>query len=230
MKNIPRILNDFTSCLRINNNQTLLFSNHPINSIFKKLGWKLVYLPSNTRNIGGAVIEFFSQYFPDVPIVTLGIDFGIYKNYLYSRGTYINEYINNYSNYIITGNFFDAKLLYKEKSILITEKWKTNGLLTSYSNSLKPGKIIYTFSSSPINNFIKITSLNEVLYEINNSKESTLIFEKPGFSRNDFIDIFNEEINKNSEMLYSYFLNMKKYPSNIEINKIIKKINCILKS
>ncbi len=222
IKKLPRLFTDFTSILRINNNQTMVFSNHPVINVFKKTGWNPILLSSDTRNIGGAIIEFFSKYFPDYPIITAGIDYGIYKNQFYSRGSYSCEFKYIFSNYYKTENNIDTSLIYRDIITKIKDKWKSTSLFEKYAKAIKPAENIFSLSTSPFTKFNKIKTLKYIIDQSDNLNESTLLFEKPKFNKEDFFSIFIDEIRKNPQIIYSYFLSKGEYPTEEEIENIIK--------
>ena len=159
IKKKSRLFTDFTSSLRLNNSQTILFSNHPLINLFKEIGWTPIYLSSNTRNIGGAVIDFFCKYFPDHPIITAGIDYGIYKHNSYSKGSYISDYKIINSNYFLTGNKIDCSLLYRQRFSQKNGDWQTTKLMEQYTCSGSLQKNIYSLSTSPFVTYKEIKSL-----------------------------------------------------------------------
>lgn len=222
IKNLPRIFTDFTSIIRLNKNQTIVFSNHPVINVFKKTGWNPVLLSSNTRNIGGAIIDFFSSYFPEYPIITVGIDYGIYKNQFYSKGSYSNEYKYIFSTYFKTENNIDTALIYRDKFNKIKDKWKSTDLFEKYSKSINITKNIYSLSTSPFTSFNRIKTLKYIIDQADNLEKSTLFIEKPNFNKDDLITIYIEEIKNNPQILYSYFLSNGEYPNQISIEKIIQ--------
>jgi len=228
LKKIPRLFTDFCSSLRISSNQTFLFSNHPLKNIFNMLKMNTVFLASDTRNIGGAVIKFFSDYFPEYPVITAGIDYGIYDYNLYSKGSFINEYININSSFFKRESNYDANLLYKESFSKSDGLWKTNKLFESYSASLNINKKIYTLSTSPYNNFHKTNSLGEFIAESSSLCEKCLEFQKPNFTKDTFIGLLKKILTGNAEIIASYFLYLGKTPKQNDINNIIKKAEVIL--
>ena len=227
VKNLPRLFTDFTSIIRLNENQTIVFSNHPVVNIFKKTGWNPVLLSSNTRNIGGAIIDFFLNYFPDYPIITVGIDYGIYKNQFYSKGSYSSEYKYIYSTYYKTENNIDIALIYRDKFNKIKDKWKSTNLFEKYSKSNNTAKNVYSLSTSPFTNFNRIKTLKYIIDQAYNLEKSTLFIENPNFSKDDLISIFIEEIKIRPQILYSYFLSANEYPNQIAIEKIIQALKKI---
>ncbi len=224
IKKLPRLFTDFTSIIRLNKNQTMVFSNHPVISVFKKMGWNPVLLSSNTRNIGGAAIDFFVKYFPDYPIITVGIDYGIYKNQYYSRGSYSSEYKYFFSSYFNTENNIDSKLIYRDHFNKIKEKWKSTDLFEKYAKSIRSLKNIFSLSSSPFIKFNKIKTLKYIIDQAYSLGKSTLVFEKPNFSQQDFMTAFIEEIKINPEIIFSYFISTGEYPDKNALEKIIQTI------
>ena len=220
IKNTPRLFTDITSPIRLNKNQTILFSNHPVEKVFKKSGWNPVYLPSDTRNIGSAVISFFQRYFNEHTIVTAGIDYGIFENTIYSKGSYIDDYIYSTGNYFnsVTSQF--SKLLYRDNFSKKINGWKTTLLFEEYSKNNSANKV-YTLSSSPFTGFTRITSLQEAAEQSKNIKEKILIFEKPQMQGKEFINAFTDNLKNYPEVLDSYFLSIGRQYCTNEMNKII---------
>ncbi|MCK4796470.1 MAG: motility associated factor glycosyltransferase family protein [Spirochaetes bacterium] len=216
-----RLFTDFTSSLRLSNDQTILFSNHPFVNIFKKAGCTPIYLPSDTRNIGGAIIDFFCKYFPDYPIVTVGIDYGIHKNSLYSKGSYINDYMLVNRNYFLTDNNIDCSLLYRDRFLQKQGEWQTTELLLQYTKTIKDKTNIYSLSTSPFVPYKKIKLIDEVINQSKKLKAKTVSFEKPKINKLDFFSLLIQEIKSNPEFLYSYFLSIGKNPDEYEVEKLI---------
>ncbi len=178
-----RLFTDFLSPLRLKGvRQTPLFSEHPFFEIFKHLKYRTIKLSSNARNIGGATIDFFKDYFQDFPIVTVGIDYSYYKNLSYSRGTYLSEYKLINSDYFSSSEKSDAVLFYKNNFTERQGDWKSDYLLLEYKKNTK--KNVYTLSDSPFVDFIKIGDISKLLEKKQSLK--TLEFQKINFTPESF--------------------------------------------
>jgi len=223
-----RLFSDFTSSLRLFKNQTLLFANHPLRELFKQSGWDIKHLSSNTRNIGGAVIDFFKKYFNDYPIITVGIDYGYHNHYSYAKGSYIDDYRQNNSDYYTTAENYDCNLYYKYKIIKNKDNWITTDLMMQYNNAIN--NEIYTLSDSP---FLKSKKINfndfkNLIFKSKELKPAALNFKEPGLKKDDFILSFIKGIKNNTALLDSYFLSIGKMPDENEVDKLIMKIKNIL--
>jgi hypothetical protein len=222
IKNDFRLFTDFTSPLRIGNKQTLLFSNHPFNIIFKKAGWDLYYLPSDSKNIGGAMIGFFKMYFSSYPVVTVGIDFAYYKYYGYSKGSFIDEYILNNSSFFYPENIINAGFYYKNKFVVKKNDWLSTTVMDQYNRESQNSNI-YTLSDSPFTQFKKIKNINMLIEEAEKLPEKILNFKSRAIKKNDFMKIIIEEIDKNPLILKSYYLSTGEKFERNKINKLINK-------
>ncbi|MBN2544962.1 MAG: motility associated factor glycosyltransferase family protein [Spirochaetes bacterium] len=219
-----RIFTDLTTSLKLIKNQTFLFSNYPLLKLIKKY-WNQADLYSDARNIGGAMISFFSNYFNKYPIITAGIDYGIKNSYLYSRYTYNDEYKIINGNYLKTIDLIDCELLYKDIFIENISQWKTTFLLKSYRESLDVNQNIFTLSDSPFCPFIKIKAIDEIIEKSKKMSQMILEFSKPTLKKNDFLSYIIKEIRNNSEILYSYFISDNKLPDDKVIDDICLYIN-----
>ena len=216
-----RLFTDFTSSLRLGNKQTLLFNNHPLIHVFKNNGFKPIMLLSDTRNIGGALIDFFLRHFPDYPVVTAGVDYGYYKNYSYSRYSYLDEYKLNNSNYYNTENNIDCLLFYKDIFIKQIGDWKTTRLLEKYEKLSPINENVFTLSDSPFSGYKRIDSFNEVVEKAKKLDVIEIDFFKPKINKKEFFSIFYNYIEENPDKLTSYFLSINKHPNFNEIKAVI---------
>ncbi|OHD20841.1 MAG: hypothetical protein A2086_03725 [Spirochaetes bacterium GWD1_27_9] len=223
-----RLFSDFCSPVRLKQiKQTMLFSNHPFINFFKSINFNPVFLPSDSRNIGGSIIDFFKIYFDEVPILTSGIDFAYFKNKNYSNGSYISLYKNINSNYFNTEEQIDANLFYKNNTIKKIDSWSASSLLNEYSNSVNDE--VFTISTSPFVNFKKVDSIEQFLKNIPQIKPKKLDFCKPQITKNDFVEAITNYIKKDNSLLLPYFLSCGKKLDEIEINNIIEKIRILFK-
>lgn len=215
-----RLFTDFTSPLRnINIKHTPLFSNHPFFKIFEYLDYPVVKLPSISGNIGGAISDFFRFYFKDLPIITVGIDYGYYKNLSYSNGSYLSDYKLQNEGYYNTSENIDAKLFYKTNFIKIENEWKTTSLLSEYNKLTNHD--LYTLSESPFVEFKRIKSIKDIVKK--DIRATTIHFVKPKLSIDNFINVI--EKNKSDLKLFiPFFLHKRKLPDNKTIDELIEKI------
>lgn len=224
VKNDFRLFIDFTSSLRLNNKQTLLFNNHPFIEVFKNTGFNPVMLLSDTRNIGGAIIEYFSRYFAAYPIVTVGIDYGYYKYYSYSKYSYLDDYklINNC--YYSTENNIDCSLFYRDVFIKQTGDWKTTSLLEQYEKLCPINENIFTLSESPFIRIKKIDSLEEVMDKAKRLDKIKIEFNRPTVYKKDFFKILFKFMEDNPNVLTSYFLSINMQLEIGEIKRVISNL------
>lgn len=224
-----RIFTDFTTSLKLPFSQTLLFSNHPLRSVFKDCGWNIISLSSRSRNIGGAMIDFFSTYFPDHPVITSGIDYGVFDHYLYSKGSYIDEYKFNNCNYFLNGEFIDSSLFYKYKYIDNSGNWRTFDLFKSYASGSSESKKIYTLSSSPFTPFKKLKNIDEIIDNTKSSLNKQLDFGSNRILPDVILETLKKAVLKDPGILNSYFLSKRTYPDENELKNIIKIIDRYIK-
>lgn len=196
-KSKTRVFTCFTSPVYLEPpfSHTLLFSDHPFKHIFSKSGWITYNLSSKSRNIGMATVDFFSEYFKEFNIVTVGIDYAIFENYLYSKDSYLNDIFISTQDFIQSPEFLYSKILYKNAPSINSNEWKTNSYLQSFSE-YNISNNIFTISNSPFVRFPFISK--DKLLSLNNAKLKTLSFkfpciEKPYF-RNEIIDFIKKDI------------------------------------
>lgn len=224
IKEISRLFIDFTSNLKLDVPTTLLFSNHPLKMIFTKLHYNPTLLPSTTMNIGGGITGFFMENFPDHPIITTGIDYGVYKNSMYANGTYISEYKHMNERYYNTAETIDTTLLYKKNYINHVDDWKADRLFDDYKQNMYSGKNLYSLSSSPFIPYKRISTLDDVIHNAQSIPAKTLPFTMPQFTKNDFYEMFCTTSDNNPEIMYSYFLSLHKKPDASMLNNLKKTI------
>ena len=145
-----RVFADFCSpiYLRTHNvSTTLVFSSHPYRRILEAAGWTLRNIDSGCGNIGAAAVHFFREYFPEIPLVTVGIDFAYYNGYSYSAGSYLESSRLTKQDYFYTAQHFDAGITYRDKSAGEIGGWRTTPLMQGYAAAITED--IFTLSDSP---------------------------------------------------------------------------------
>jgi len=220
-----RLFTDFISPIAIEGvKQTPLFSSHPFFKIFNQLNYYPIKIDSNTRNIGGAMVDFFSQYFDKIPIVTAGIDYSYYKNESYSKGSYLSTYKLLNSDFFVSEERIDADLFYKNNFTETKYMWKTTSLLQEYSKNTK--RNIYSLSDSPFVEFERIKDLS-ILFK-KKVESLTLDFAKPSFSKDELIVHLENYIKTNYDIFLPYFLSARTYPAEENLNILLKKIKTLI--
>lgn len=225
-----RLFMDITN--NINNSNiksiTLLLSNHPFREFFKDN--PLLYINSTSGNIGIAMIDFFYKYFNSIPIITVGIDYGIYKNIMYPRLSSITIYHNTISNFFKTTEYFDSFILYHYNIIEKNNEWCTNILFKSYNDfcrALPFCKNIYTLSDSPFTGFTKIDNLKNFIDKIE-IKEKKLELKKIEF-REDIHFRVKKFFFENPQTLLPYFISIRKKANESDIKDLIERSVSLLK-
>ncbi len=201
-------------------NITLLFSNHPFKNFFLQQKNRS-QIDSSSGNIGASTIDFFYRYFKDIPIITCGIDYGIYNYFVYAKGSSITINNNIKSNFFQTMDNFDTRILYNYNIKDRNGIWCTNSLLKSYSEFCKNLPYvteIFTLSNSPFTNFTKIENFEIFLNNIS-IKEKTLYFSK--IDIDNLYNNFKNFLCKNRDALMPYFLAIKKIPDEETIKNLI---------
>ena len=221
-----RVFTCFTSpiYLRAPFTHTLLFSDHPFKNIFSKAGWKIYNLSSKSRNIGMACVDFFSEYFKEFNIVTVGIDYALFDNYLYSKNSYLNDIFITAQNYIKSPEFLYSKILYKNSTTIEKKGWRTNSYLQTFSE-YQISKRIFTISDSPFTNFAVISK--EELLSLNNFKSQILSFKFPQIEKSYFQNEIKDFAKKDITPLLPLILSKKiditiKYLTTTYIDKYFK--------
>lgn len=215
-KNNIRLFFDLTSSIRFLNRATPLLSSYPL-LIKLKERINLPIISTRTRNIGGAIIDFFTNYFPDHPIVTIGIDYGIKKYKVYSKGTYIDDYRLINSNYLKTIDFYDATNFYKNR-LTKRDNWATTALLECYANDMLKSEKIYTLSDSPFLNLKKIESKDKFLSLNKELKCNRLYFNLPDIKKEELLKLLIDLITNEPYLISTYFFGSNE--NNIDIRKI----------
>jgi len=190
-----RVFSCFTSPIYLSApfTHTLLFSDHPFKNIFEKAGWKTYSLSSQSRNIGMAIVEFFTKYFEEFDIVTVGIDYAIFDDYLYSKNSYLNDIFITAQDFIKSPDLLYSKILYKNASTIEKNNWKTNSYLQSFSE-YRISKKVFTISASPFTNFVFISG--EELLSKNSVNAKILPFRFRQIEKIYFKNIINDFINR----------------------------------
>ncbi len=153
-----RLFVDFTSPVNFCSQQvktTLLFSSHPYGEIFKAAGWTVRHINSGCGNIGWATTEFFADNMPEVPLVTVGLDYACFKQYGYAKNSYLFDYCLTEQTYFQTANALDAKLFYRSPISMTDGDWSSTQLLAGYAR--QSDKTVLTLSDSPFCNLTHIS-------------------------------------------------------------------------
>ncbi|MBP5705852.1 MAG: motility associated factor glycosyltransferase family protein [Spirochaetales bacterium] len=185
IKQPVRILADFCSPIHIqseNVTTTLVFSAHPYRRVFEAAGWSLRNIDSGCGNIGSAAIRFFRDYFPDVPLVTVGIDFAYYNGYSYSKGSYLDGLRMTRQDYFCTAQNFDTGITYRDKSAAENDGWRTTPLMQGYAAHTM--NEILSLSTSPFCRMTHITE--EAVLALQPTGEHKLDFASPTLSEAEF--------------------------------------------
>ncbi len=223
---------DFTSSLRLNKKTNFLFSNHPFKDVLKELNFPIIEFSSDTRNIGGALIDFFKKYFKYYPLITAGIDYGYYNYYAYSKGGFLDEYKLINSCYFTTAESLDAKIYYKDLKKEVNNGWATTGLMEHYGKASQIYDDVYTLSSSTYNCQKKADDIDAIIKKAEKLDEVTLSFNTIDISRDEFINNFVSIIKNKEYCLSSYLLSlgMKPDEKNISfaVENIFKKLKNII--
>jgi len=196
----------------------MIFSNHPFYRIFLESGFSPAMISSYSRNIGGAVAEFFINNFANLPLISAGIDFAFFDYNSYSRGTFLSEYYNINSCYHVTSETLNSCLFYKEQFVKYSGKWKTTGFMSNYSaNSTDK---ISTISSSPFN-LSKKNGLNEFIEKNKKMITQTFEFKAPCIKPLEFLSNIINHINKDISPLYPFLISSGLHPSKENLDIII---------
>ncbi len=219
-----RIFSDITSSLRFNKNQTPLLSNHPFCKILLELGFSNIAFNTNPQNIGGSLVDFFDRYFGKISIISVGIDFGYYNFKSYSRGSYLNAFEIVSSNYFNQINNIDTSIFYRYIFNKNENGWKTNSLLSQYSENSKNDKIS-TLSDSP---FVSYKKVNSIEHFLNSAKvdETSLQFNNPNLTYRDFIDNILSYIKRDCSPLLPLLMSKR---LNIDFENIEREVNNFIK-
>lgn len=153
-----RVLQDYTSPLRLESiESSLLFSAFPLTRTLLKASGSLPRLDTSGGNIGYSMIRFFQTYFPHLPLVTTGIDFGYYRYLSYSKGSYQEAYGVGQADYWMTRENLDTSLFYRYPIETKDSSWQTNSLQRFYVSQIQDAPL-FTLSDSPFLPWEKITA------------------------------------------------------------------------
>jgi hypothetical protein len=153
-----RLFVDFTSPINFcsdNVQTTLLFSSHPYGEVFKAAGWTTRHINSGCGNIGWAAAEFFADYMPQMPLVTVGLDYAYFRQYGYAKNSYLFDYCLTEQTYFKTANALDTKLFYRSRISQAEGDWTTTSLLSGYAKNSNHS--VLTLSDSPFCNLTHIS-------------------------------------------------------------------------
>lgn len=217
-----RFFIDYTSSLKMENNKlSLLFSDFPLLPL---CGFSLDSLPrmdTSSGNIGASIIQFFNTYFPQLPVVCIGIDFGFNKKISYSKGNYHEIYRLHHSSYFSSCEQYDAKLYYRQ-NLEYSGTWSRNSQNSYYTLQL-PLLNCKTVSSSPFIPWKKISSASEFEDYIKSAegKSKTCSFSIPNFE-NPIDYLLHLPKNVLLKILTPYFLSKSKRPDIKDAQSFLK--------
>ena len=164
-----RFFKDYTSSLKSENNSiSLLFSDFPL---LPNCGFSLDLLPrldTSSGNIGASIIQFFNNYFPELPLICTGIDFGFYNRIGYSKGNYHEIYRLHHASYFSNSEQYEAKLFYRQTPEYL-QAWSRNSQNRYYAVQ-QPLLNCKTLSPSPFIPWEKINNNAELEKIINTAK------------------------------------------------------------
>ncbi|MCG8568917.1 MAG: DUF115 domain-containing protein [Spirochaetes bacterium] len=187
--------------------KTLLFSEYPFNNFFNYLGFQQKKLSSQSRNIGGSMIAFFSNYFSNIPIITVGIDYANYLYQSYSQYTYQLDYKLIHGHFFKTENTFDSEFFYRNNYIQEKVNWKTTQLFHHYQSETV-FENLYSLSQSPFISFKKINCLNTFLDNINLTRNNILNFQYPKIKTDTLKNKWKDFINSNNQTIKPLLKNL----------------------
>lgn len=208
-----RFFKDYTSSLNAENNKlSLLFSDFPLLPL---CGFALDSLPrldTSSGNIGTSMIQFFNKYFPELPVICTGIDFGSDNKISYSKGNYHEIYRLHHSSYFSSCEQYDAKLYYRQNSEHCGN-WSRNSQNSYYASQL-PSLNCKTLSSSPFIPFERLCNDTEIENYIKTAegKGNICNFSIPDF-KNPIDYLLNLSENALLKILTPYFLSENKLPN-----------------
>lgn len=207
-----RFFKDYTSSVNAGNSKvSLLFSDFPLLPL---CGFSLDLLPrldTSSGNIGTSMIRFFNKYFPDLPVICTGIDFGFNNKISYSKGNYHEIYRLHHSSYFSSCEQYDAKLYYRQ-NVEQCGNWSRNSQNSYYAAQL-PSLNCKTLSSSPFVPFEKLCNDEEIEDYIKTAegKSNTCSFSIPDF-KNPIDYLLNLPEDVLLKILTPYFLSENKLP------------------
>jgi hypothetical protein len=208
-----RFFKDYTSSLKIENNPvSLLFSDFPLLPLCNFSLADFARIDTSSGNIGTAMLQFFNKYFPELPLICTGIDFGFYNRIGYSKGNYHETYRLHHASYFSDCEQYDTKLFYRQ-NLEYSGEWSRNAQNRYYAQQQYLSNC-KTLSASPFIPWEKITGDIELKNYISTAegKKGVCNFPTPDF-RNpiDYIcDLPEETI---LQILTPYFLSENKQPN-----------------
>lgn len=200
---------------------TPLFSAHPLSLILaEKSG---VTINSAALNIGGAIVDFFHRYFPDYPLVTVGIDFASQGYRGYSRGSYLSEYYLTHGDYFESSSSIESRLFYRSPFLKMEGEWKSTSLYSSYSEAA-PQEGVMTLSGSPFTPFRQIMDLSQAIAAAKECPSLSLSFNFSFFEHQAPVERLLEKLTVDSSALFSYFLAKGIRPGVSELKELLDSI------
>lgn len=208
-----RFFKDYTSSLKSESNSiSLLFSDFPL---LPNCGFSLDSLPrldTSSGNIGASIIQFFNNYFPGLPLICSGIDFGFYNKIGYSKGNYHENYRLHHASYFSSSEQYEAKLFYRQ-NLEYSQSWSRNSQNRYYATqqSLFNCK---TLSPSPFIPWEKINNNDELekIINIAKGKKGTCKLSLPDF-RNPIEYLLKLPEKALLQIMTPYFLSENKIPN-----------------
>ncbi len=216
------LLVDFSSPLKSGHKTGYFYSNHPLSEILSGLGIGLPELDSGTRNIGGAMTDFFKRHFSEYPVITAGIDYAYHDHCSYSRGGSLDEYKLANSDYYRSADYIDAKLYYRDKFISVKNDWASTALLGEYAGALKKFDDVYTLSTSPFTDLKPVENIEEIIGKAKRLKGIELVMKKPHPDKKKIIERFIVAVKDKPQCLDTYLLSIGKRPDEKSINEAVK--------
>lgn len=199
-----RLFVDFTSPLFSEQLETtLLFSAHPFARLFR--GLNPVTIDSASLNIGGAIVDFFSRYFPGYPIATVGIDFAAYGFTGYSRGSYLSDYYLAHGDYFKSPSSIEADLFYRSPYKQSEGEWKSTGLYRAYAGATAAHGGA-TLSTSPFTPFKPGLDLQKFASAASKHSAGTLNFDYDADKVKQIVEGMTDELQRDSTPLLPYLL------------------------
>lgn len=203
-KGDTRLFVDFTSPLFSEQLETtLLFSAHPFARLFGSL--EQITIDSGSLNIGGAIIDFFSRYFPGYPLITLGIDFASYGFNSYSRGSYLGDYYLAHGDYFNSPSSIEAALFYRAAYRQNVGEWKSTGLYKAYAGATR-AEGVKSLSTSPFTPFELCPDLKGLIDAAPQHSPKTVKFDYKQNKVKQIVEGMVAELKRDSTPLLPYLL------------------------